>query len=235
MESVCLLFLTPFLFVAVSTAQTKPAQPSARTDVYHVHITTAAPGKAIQLAEFLKTPDTKAAMPGHFLVLRHQYGDSWDYVVIQHLGSKAMVEAAGDPPPAAARDASAMHTDTFVNGPAWPDVVRALGLGEQSSKTRGSVYVVSVYRAAPGHRDELEKELSSPPGTGETVAGSVLFQHLEGGAWNYLNVVRYNSWQDLATNENAGMADLQKNQGGWFRLRDHAGFHTDTLTDRIAP
>ena len=30
-------------------------------------------------------------MPDHFVVLRHQEGDDWDFVVIQHLGSKAEV------------------------------------------------------------------------------------------------------------------------------------------------
>jgi hypothetical protein len=236
-KSLARLLFTILLSASFGHAQTqpKPAQPPARTDVYHVHITTAALGKSIQLADFLKKPDPTAAMPEHFVVLRHQYGDSWDYVVIQHVGSKATVEAAGNPPPAAARDASASHTDTFVNGPPWPEFVRAMGLGDQAGKTRNSVYVVSLYRAAAGRRDQLEKELSNPPAAGQTVSGSVLLQHLEGAAWNYLSILRYNSWDDLATNEKNGMADLQKNQGGWFTLREHTAFHTDTLTDRIAP
>jgi hypothetical protein len=236
-KSVAHLFLSLFFLVSTSHSQTqsKPAQPPVRTDVYHVHITTAAPGKSVALADFLKKPNPAAAMPDHFVVLRHQYGDSWDYVVIQHMGNKATVEAAGNPPPAAARDASVLHTDTFVNGPPWPEFARALGLGDQASKTRGSVYVVSLYRAAAGHRDQLEKELSNPPGPGQTVAAAVLLQHLEGASWNYLSILRYNSWDDLATNEKNAMAVLQKNQGGWFTLRDHTAFHTDTITDRIAP
>lgn len=229
-----------FVFVLSVSAchaqtQAKPAQPPARTDVYHVHTTSAALGKSAQLAEFLKTQDPNDPMASHFIVLRHQYGDSWDYFVIRHLGTKATVEAAGNPPPAAARDASSNHVDTFASGPAWPEFVRALGLGEQASKTRGSVYVASLYRAAAGHRDQLEKELSNPPAAGETVVGSVLLQHLEGAPWTYLRILRYNSWDDLATNEKNGMADLQKNQGGWFTLREHTSFHTDTITDRIAP
>ncbi len=49
---------------------------AARTDVYHIHFTKAATGKAAELAEWLKTPDPKAAMPGHSLLLRHQDGDA---------------------------------------------------------------------------------------------------------------------------------------------------------------
>ena len=42
-------------------------------------------------------------MPGHFVVLRHQEGDAWDYVVITHLGIKT-VEAADNPAPPDKRD-----------------------------------------------------------------------------------------------------------------------------------
>ena len=51
----------------------------ARNDVYHVYFGKAAPGKAAQMADMLKTPNPKDPMPGHFVLLRHQEGDSWDY------------------------------------------------------------------------------------------------------------------------------------------------------------
>ncbi len=60
-------------------------------------------------------------------------------------------------------------------------------------------------------------------------------QHLEGGPWTYLTVVRYNSWQDFATTEKNGMADTLKPDSGWMQLREHSTYHNDTLTDRIAP
>ncbi len=66
-------------------------------------------------------------------------------------------------------------------------------------------------------------------------AGTVLMQHLEGGPWTYLTVVRYNSWQDFATTEKNGMADTLKPDSGWMQLREHSTYHNDTLTDRIAP
>jgi hypothetical protein len=43
------------------------------TDVYHVHCTKAALGKAAALGDFLKAGDSSAPMPGHFIVLRDQY------------------------------------------------------------------------------------------------------------------------------------------------------------------
>src|SRR5712692_6334861 len=180
LKSTCTLFLAVFLFASLSVAQNAPAPPAPRTDVYHIHFAAAAAGKAAQLGDYLKTPDPKAAMPGHFLVLRHQDGSEWDYVVIQHLGTKATVEAAGNPPPPAARDLYAWHNDTFVNGPSWAEFSRQMGIGDQSGKTAGSVYVVSVYRAAPGHRDQLEKAVSAPPaGGGDIAVSNVLLQHLE--------------------------------------------------------
>ncbi len=235
MKSVCTLLLTLLLFASISNAQNAPAAPAARTDVYHVHFAKAALGKAAEEADFLKTPTPNAPMPEHRLVLRHQEGEDWDYVAIEHLGTKATVDAAGTPTPAAMRDLSAWHTDTFVNGPAWPEFVRAMGLGDQSAKTAGSVYVVTVVRPAPGHREQLEKALSQPPAAGDTAAGLVLMQHLEGGPWTFLTVTRYNSWQDFATTEKNGVPDTLKAGGGWLALREHSTYHNDTLTDRIAP
>src|SRR4029079_15499928 len=96
--AVALLIASPVTFVRAqgSLSPAGSAAPaSARTDVYHVHFTKAALGKATQLADWLKTPDPKAPVPSHFVILRHQDGDAWDYVVIEHLGVKAAVEAAG--------------------------------------------------------------------------------------------------------------------------------------------
>jgi hypothetical protein len=231
-KRICTLLFGLVLFGSIVAAQNAPP---ARTDVYHVHFAKAALGKAVELADYLKTPDPTNPMSAHRIVLRHQDGEDWDYAVIQHLGTKATVEAAGTPVPAAVRDVYSWHTDSFVNGPSWAEFSKALGIDEGSpSKTAGSVYVVSVYRAAPGHREHLEKSLSqSAPG--DTAVGNVLMQHLEGGAWQFLTIVRYPSWQDFATGEKSSVADTFKAGGGWLGLRDYSSFHNDTITDRIAP
>jgi hypothetical protein len=239
------LLLSPVPFVqaqgtpkpAATEKTAAPAGAGKRTDVYHVHFTKAALGKGAQLGDWLKTPDPKAPMPGHFVVLRHQDGDAWDYVAIEHLGTKATVEAAGTALPPDKRDLSDWHNDTFVNGPSWEEFTRAMGIdGDSAAKTSGSVYVVSVYRPAPGHRDGLEKMLSElPTQPADASSGNVLMQHLEGGPWTFLAIARYNSWDDFATGEKNSVAQTNKKDGGWLRLRDHAAFHNDTLTDRIAP
>jgi RecG-like helicase len=90
---------------AAGEKQTATAGAGKRTDVYHVHFAKATPGKALQLGDWLKTPDPHNPMPDHFIVLRHQDGDAWDYVVITHLGPKATVEAAGTAVPPDKRDA----------------------------------------------------------------------------------------------------------------------------------
>ena len=60
-------------------------------------------------------------------------------------------------------------------------------------------------------------------------------QHLEGGPWTFLTVVRYNSWQDFATNDMNNVTQSNKNEGGWFEFRKYSAYHTDTLANRIAP
>jgi hypothetical protein len=220
-----------------SAATSVAAPPSARTDVYHVHFTKAAAGKATQLADSLKQPNPNTPMPGHALVLRHQEGDSWDYAVIQHMGTTATVAAARPAPSPSVRDLSDWHNDTFVSGPSWAEFTKAMGIDESADKTKttGSVYVISVYRPAAGHRDQLEKMLGEAPNAGDTSAGNILMQHLEGGPWTYLTIARYNSWPDFATNESNSVARTSRNEGGWFQLREHTSFHNDTVCDRIAP
>ena len=189
------------------------------------------------MADSLKRPNPQDPMPGHSLVLRHQDGDSWDYAVIQHMGPTATVDAVRPAPSPSVRDLSDWHNDTFVNGPSWAEFTKAMGIDESAdkSKTTGPVYVVSVYRPAAGHREQLEKMLGAPPASGDTSVGNVLMQHLEGGPWTFLTIARYDSWQEYGTNQSNSVAATSKGQGGWFQLREHTSFHNDTLTDRIFP
>lgn len=221
---------------ASDTATPAESSVPARTDVYHVHFVKAALGKATQLADDLKAPDPQEPKPGHTMILRHQEGDAWDYAVIQHMGTTATVAAARPTPAASVRELSDWHNDTLVSGPSWAEFSKAMGIDESDkSKTKDSVYVISVYRPAAGHRDQLEKMLSAEPSPGDTTAGSVLMRHLEGAPWTFLTIARYNSWQDFGKNESNSVATTSKNEGGWFQLREHASYHTDTLADRLMP
>ena len=103
---------------------------SANTDVYHVHFVKAALGQARALENDLKKQDPKAPMPGHYLVLRHQDGDDWDYAAIEHLGKKYTIDPAEfTPPPAGTPARVAWHTHTFVSGPSWDVFAKEMGLG----------------------------------------------------------------------------------------------------------
>ena len=219
-----------------TTAATSPAATSstsaARTDLYHVHFAHAAPGKTNALVDSLKAPDPTAPMPGHSIILRHQTGDSWDYVAIEHLGPKVTIDATRPAPPPAARDASDWHTDTYVTGPAWADFAKAMGINEGAGKS--AIYIVSVYRAIPGHREQLDALLSATS-AGDPAAGNVVLQHLEGAAWTFLGISRYATWEDFVKSESNSIAEQAKNSGDWAKVRDHSSYHTDTLADRIAP
>lgn len=200
------------------------------TDVYHVHFNKAALGKAAELGQRLSAGDPKAPMPGHFIVLRHQDGDDWDYCVIEHLGKTATVDTTPSSMTAVMRDQSAWHNDTFVSGPSWAEFTKALGIDPSAvGKSRSSVYIVSVYRAAPGHRDQVE-QMFKTNAPAKVPIGNVLLQHLEGGPWNFMTVAHYNSWQDLATDRSD-----PSNATGWNQTREHVAFHHDTIADRIAP
>ena len=214
---------------APAAAQTKPA---AATDLYHVHFAKAAPGQAAALAKSLMEPDKSSAMPEHFVVLRHQEGDDWDYMVIQHLGPKTEISAATPAPPASVRSLNAWHDDTFVSGPSWAEFSRAMGIG--GAAQAGALYVVGVHRPVPGHREQLEKALTAAAPSGAIQTGEVLLQHVEGGAWSFATITRYNSWQDFASDHTSAQSAAAA-PGGWADIREHSAFHRDTIADRIHP
>jgi hypothetical protein len=208
---------------------------ASRTDIYHVHVVHAASGKAAELGESFKAPPQGSPAPDHTVVFRHQYGDFWDYTVIGHYGTKFTIEAARQQIPDSQRALSDQHTDTIVNGPSWAEFSRLMGL-DDPKKSANAVYVVSFYRAAAGQRDAAEKSLAEPPDPSvDKAAGAVLMQHLEGAAWNYCGVVRYNSWQDLAASEANSVPTTSKPNSPWSQMRASVSYHTDTLCDRIAP
>ena len=226
----CLVVAGGIVAATAASPQNTPA-PAAATDVYHVHFAKAAPGQAAALGKSLMAPDKASPMPEHFVVLRHQEGDDWDYVVIQHLGSKAEVTPTAPPPSDAVRALSAWHSDTFVGGPSWAEFSKEMSFG---GSTNGLVYLVGVHRAVPGHREQLFRSLSAAGPSVKIQTGTVLLQHLEGSEWTFATITRYNSWQDVAT-ERAAAASAGDTAGGWADIRQHSAFHRDTLADRIHP
>jgi hypothetical protein len=218
------LALSSALMLPATQAQT-PA-PASGTDVYHVLFAKAAPGQAAALVKELQEVDPKDPMGSHFLLLRHQWGDDWDYCLIQHVGTKASVEVTNanpNRPPT-----MAWHTDSYAAGPSWGELTRVMMPAASDGKSSNSVYVVAVHRAIPGHRGQLEKLLKEPRPNAKTPIATVVLTHLEGGPWNFVSIDRYGSWQDLATDAAASL-----NDPGWASVRDHSAFHHDTLADRI--
>jgi hypothetical protein len=217
------------LIVPVSS-QTQSSGAAATTDIYHVNFSKAVPGEAAALGTALAVPDKTAPMPDHFVVLRHQEGDDWDYVVIQHLGQKFTLDASPTPVPAASK-LRAWHNDSFVVGPSWAEFTKAMGIG--AAGAANAVYTVGVHRPVPGHREQLLTALTAPaPSAGKVQTGNIVFQHMEGSDWVFLTITRYDSWQDFATDRAAAASGTA---GGWADVRQHSAFHRDTIADRIHP
>src|SRR4051812_18059928 len=176
--------LVAFALAPIAFAQSPSPAPSAaasatsgRTDLYHVHFANAATGKAQALADELKKTDKTLPMPDHVIVLRHEDGDSWDYCVVTHLGTKTTIEANRPAAPSSTMSLYSAHTDTFVSGPSWSEFAKQLGI-DDASKTAGAAYVVSIYRPAAGQREALDKFLNEPPDKAtDSSVGRVTLQH----------------------------------------------------------
>lgn len=218
------------LVAAFATAQQPAAAAdSGNTDIYHVHFNKAVPGKAAELLNMFKEQGQSGPMPGHFIVLRHRQGDDWDYAVISHLGTSTTLDTKPTPAGPTVRGISSWHTDTFVSGPGWKEFAKAMGL-DDPAKSAGSVYTVAVWRAVPGHYNQLRDELNAPSPDSKVQVSNVVMQHMEGGPWQFLAIGHYNSWQDFAS-DSAATASAP----GWDSARLHGAWHRDTIADRVAP
>lgn len=249
--------------VAASTqsqtqTQTRPSQTTTATqtaqELYHVHFVKAAPGKLRELIDSYMSEPQDPDTPDRPLVLRHMQGDDWDLVVLQPLGKQTTLRAT---PPTAEemaimtrnRPLRASHTDTFTLGPPWSETRTALlsdvgsratgtPTGTAGSAPSGEIYTVTVYRALPGHRDQLWQVLNRISGL--TPGRTITMQHFEGAAWDFVQVSRYDSWAALGESESAPPMERLRAQGfsaaegPSLELREHLAEHRDTVAMRVA-
>ena len=229
-------FALVFLIASVTSASAQEARPAPAapgTDVYHVMFVKAAPGQSAALVAALRTQNATGGIPDHKLILRHVEGADWDYLVVQHMGTTASVTTAPAPivPPPAGQAADTSntqvqwHNDSFVAGPSWDQFARLMAIAAEPS----GVYVVGVHRAVPGHGRQLRQLLDEVDPAAKVKADHLTLQHVDGGAWGFLSIDRFSSWQDFATDR----ASTPSGGQGWHDVRQHSAFHEDTLAERI--
>ncbi len=226
-----ILLVPAFLLTATISIAQQPAQPQSQQPVlelYHIHISKAAPGKLTQLIDAYKNGPAPAANEPQFspIILRHRDGDEWDLIAITPLGKQVTLSASA--PPQAIQDyyqrlgpLSDWHNDTFVVGPSWAIVQKALVVAKGEP-----VYIVTDYRSLPGHRAELRQVLDR--NAQDTPGRNVLFAHVEGASWNFLNVTRYDSWAEMGAPPPQPAAGAARQEAG-LAMRDHMAVHHDTI------
>ena len=228
LTNVIFVCIGSLLFAATLLAQT-PTQPQSQQpalELYHIHIAKAAPGKLPQLIEAYNNGPAPAANEPQFtpVMLRHREGGEWDLITITPLGRQITISA--EAPSQAIQDFNQRvapltdwHSDTFVLGPSWAAVQKALIVAKGEP-----VYIVSDYRSLPGHRAQLRQVLDRGAQTDRTV----LFAHIEGAPWNFLGVTRYDSWAEMGAPPPQPTAGTAAQDQG-LALREHLAVHHDTI------
>lgn len=220
--------LTATISIAQISAQSQSQPPAAALELYHIHVAKAAPGKLPQLIEAYNNSPAPAANEPQFkpIILRHREGSEWDLVTITPLGRQVTISA--DAPPQAIQDFNQRvapltdwHSDTFVIGPSWAVVQKALIVAKGEP-----VYIVSDYRSLPGHRAQLRQVLDR--GAQDTPDRNVLFAHIEGAPWNFLGITRYESWAEMGAPPPQPAAGTAPQDQG-LALREHLAVHHDTI------
>ena len=231
------LFAALLLTAAIAVAQQPTQQPVAQApalELYHIHFSKAAPGKLTQLIDaYQKGPAPEANEPQVTpIIMRHREGGEWDLITITPLGKQVTLTASA--PSQAVQDfntrvgpLSDWHGDTFVTGPAWAVVQKAL----VPAKDAKPVYVVSDYRSLAGHRAQLRQILDR--NEQDTPGRSVLFAHVEGAPWNFLTVTSYDSWNAIDAPPPQPASGPARPEAG-LELRDHMAVHHDTIAVYIS-
>lgn len=235
------LVAAALLSVSISFARQQQQQataqataPAAASELYHIEVVKAAPGKLTQLIDAHKNgPAPESNEPQVTpIILRHGEGGEWDLIVITPLGKQTTISAS--PLPQAIQDyhqrlqpLTDWHGDTFAVGPSWAVVQKALVPG----KDEQPVYVVSDYRSLTGHRQQLRQVLDR--NAQDTPGRSVLFAHAEGAPWNFLTVTRYDSWAALGAPPPPPQAGEQRRDAG-LAIREHMAVHHDTIATYVS-
>jgi hypothetical protein len=233
------LVITAALCAWLPTARPSYAQAAGASDaqqLYHVHVVKAAPGKLRDLMDtYLSAP--VPAGEQHPVVLRHREGDDWDLLVLTPYGKAEHVVSAAAPSAdiqaayAKVRANSERHTDSFAAGPAWSDGQKTFDGGANA------VYVVAVYRALNGHRDQLAETLRKLSAA-EVAGRTVTLRHVEGGPFDFIQITRYDSWNDIDADTPAAAERLRAQgftmpDGPSIELRQHMAEHHDTICVRV--
>ena len=225
-------FVATLLLTAAVTVAQQPAQPQQQAqglELYHIHVSKAAPGKLTQLVDaYQNAPAPEASQPQVTpIILRHREGGDWDLITITPLGKQITLTASA--PPQAVQDyftrlgpLSDWHVDTFVVGPSWAVLQKAL----VPAKDTQPVYVVSDYRSIAGHRSQLRQILDR--NAQDAPGRSVLFAHVEGAPWNFLSVTSYESWNAIGAPPRQPASGTPRQKPG-LELREHMAVHHDTI------
>jgi hypothetical protein len=205
--------------------------------IYRVSVFRAAPGRVSELEKLLTTqePSPGAAAGDFAVVFRHRQGSEWDFMTVEHLGEQTSIDLRSGPPAqpdSPLSQSAAWHMDTFAAGPPLEEFRRVLNLqggSSQSGTAKPGVYAVSDYVAAAGHRGQLRQVLNDI--AGDTPGRTVTLTHVEGAPWNFVTIVRYDSWQQFGQEEDAASAPTGKSAtpDRGLALREHAALHHDTL------
>jgi hypothetical protein len=227
--------------VQAPAAPTAPAaQADAGAELYHVHFVKAAPGKLVELIdEYVNAPANPLGSTPPVL-LRHRQGDDWNLLVLTPLGAEATLRAVR---PSAERmqfftrirTLGSEHNDTFAIGPVWPEAQK-LVLGERAESAggtgTGAVYVVSVFRSVPGHREQLEGALRKSAAD-DSSSRTLMLQHMEGASWEFLTITRYDSWAAFGESEQKTGAQPLSPTSSALALTEHLAEHHDTVAERV--
>jgi len=213
----------------IQATSTQGAGTQAAPHIYRISMFRAVPGKFRELEKLLTATPSPGANDGDLaVVFRHRQGNEWDFLTVEHMGPQATITVGNTPPQPDSPFSQVVgwHGDTYVAGPPPDEFRKALNISGTGAPA--GVYIVGDYTAAAGHRGALRQVLDKI--AEETPGRSVLFSHVEGAPWNFLTIQRYDSWQQVAQDEDKAIAegkDPSADRG--LQMREHLAVHHDTF------
>lgn len=197
------------------------AQSDTGDRLYRMTLLRAAPGRVLDLVQDVKA--RVAALPadaGRPLLLRHQQGDHWDFLILIPVGAGAV-----DTRPFAAPALVAWQQDEWVRG---PDVWSLPGFAE------ANLAHVEMFVALAGKRDELvrERQMENQHARALGRPTTAIFVREYGAEWDAFTIGPYKSWKHYAERDDTKPeASLAAAKQAGFESDAHIGAYMRSLID----
>lgn len=225
--------------ILLLTLLTILASASNAQNLYRTTMTRAAPGKLLELIEYLKTGASKAGV--ELNLMRHSQGDHWDLMLVEP------IDSYGGEGLLTSKSTNGVLEDAYGDLVSWKEELIVVGPEHDEFRAMfndAGFFHIEIFVALAGKRKELFKEREMENAYLEKLGRGInqIFVKTQGAKWDMFTIGYYKDLKDYANSsdsspeesESAAKAAGFESAGtiGAY-LRNFISEHHDTLAVKI--